>query len=1120
MNGSHLITHFFLKIHSLFLSVDRKKEIVFSIIFCSLFPAKAQLILNNTPTPTQLVNLLTGPGVTISNVVYTGSALARGSFTAAGTNLGINSGVVLSTGNIADGVGPNLYDSSGVDFGLTGDPVLDVIAGANTRDAAILEFDFIPQNDTISFRYVFASEEYPEYVCSTYNDAFVFNISGPGIAGTQNMAILPGSAIPVAINTVNPGVSGAFGGGGTCDTTHSSYYVNNVGGTTLEFDGFTTVLTATSVVIPCQLYHLRIAIADAGDGVWDSAVFFDQGSLSSTPVIYAGVDQTFCKNAIVNLGSAAVSGWTYSWSPSVGLSNPAISNPVLTYTNNGLVPVVQTYTATASSGSCTLTDTVSITINPQPTATFNAPTPLCAGQLGTLTYTGTGSVTSLFGWNFSGASVIGNNPGPYQISFSSAGDYNVSLYVSEAGCSSPVVQNVIHVSQNPVAVIVSPINACAGDTITLTSLGSLSGSSAIYNWNFGTATVISGNNQGPFQVVVSSAAATNFSLTITDSSCVSNTATVPFTVKPLPLATVVAPINVCSGTTDTIFFVGSNLAASSYSWNFSNAQLISGTGAGPFVLNWNSTGDQTISVQVNDIGCIGKDISLVHVDLQPVASFSNLSGACMYDYVEFNFTGTADDSTKYNWSFVNGSISNSNNVGPHDLYWDRADTFSVSLITSNGTCRDTAIKPIIINEKPVADFSTTSVCLNDTSGIINNSYLPDSIGNIFDWTFGDTTTSNDFSPSHLYSTYGNYNAQLIITTSNGCKDTLAKTVEVYPLPKAVFATDTVCFGLSNHFGNYSSIANGTITTQSWNWRDTTSAIGNQSTHQYSQAGDYSVQLLVTSDKGCKDSVVNVAKVIETPEAIFNPDFTSGCVPLMVQLFDHTNSSDDSVVNWQWSFGDGFISNDSFPTHTYTTPGIYSLYLQVTTSRGCLGDTSLNRYVTVYPIPQADFSFAPESPDVILANVNFSDQSSPVNLWSWNFGDSTFSSDKNPNHLYDSAGVYITSLIVTTEFGCKDTTYREIVVKDDYTLWIPNAFTPNGDGKNDIFEVKSENLITFKMDIFDRWGTLIFTTENILKGWNGEVKNKKAQMDTYVYRIAVKDNSSKEHVYVGHLSLIY
>ena len=1120
MNGSDLITQLLQKTHSLFLSFDRKKEIVFLIFFYSLFPAQAQLILNTAPTPPQLVNLLTGPGVTISNVVYTGSALARGSFTAAGTNLGINSGVVLSTGNIADGVGPNLYDSSGVNFGLPGDPVLDVIAGANTLDAAILEFDFIPQNDTISFRYVFASEEYPEYVCSNYNDAFVFNISGPGIAGTQNMAILPGSAIPVAINTVNPGVSGAFGGGGTCDTTHSSYYVNNVGGATLEFDGFTTVLTATAVVIPCQLYHLRIAIADAGDGVWDSAVFFEQGSLSSTPIIYAGVDQTFCKNAIVNLGSPAVSGWTYSWSPSVGLSNSTISNPVLNYTNNGLLPVVQSYVATASSGSCTLTDTVAITINPQPTATFTAPSPLCAGQSGTLTYTGNGSVASLFGWNFSGASVVGNNPGPYQISFSSPGDYPISLYVSEAGCSSPVEQNVIHVFQNPVAAIVSPVNACDGDTITLTSVGSLSSSAAIYNWNFGTATVISGNNQGPFQAVVSSASATNFSLTISDSSCVSNTAIVPFIGKPLPLATVVAPMNVCSGTTDTILFVGSNLAASSYTWNFSNAQLISGAGAGPFILNWNSTGDQSISVQVNDNGCKRNDTSIVHVDLQPVSSFSNLPVACMFDLVEFNFTGVSDDSSKYNWSFVNGSISNSNNVGPHDLYWDRTDTFSISLITSNGSCRDTAINTIIINEKPVADYSTTSVCLNDTTSLINNSYLPDSIGNIFEWTFGDMTTSSDFSPSHLYETDGNFSTQLIVTTSNGCKDTLSNTIEIYPLPKAVFATDTVCFGLSNHFGNYSSIANGIIATKNWSWGDTTFATGDQSTHHYSQSGDYFIQLLVMSDKGCKDSVMKVAKVIQTPQPIFNPDYSFGCVPLNVQLFDHTNSTDDSLVNWRWDFGDGYVSSDSFPFHQYTLPGTYSLFLQVTTSHGCIGDTTLNRYINIYPIPQADFSFSPEAPDIILAHVNFYDQSSPVNLWSWNFGDSTFSSDQNPDHLYDSTGVFTTSLIVTNEFGCKDTAYREIVVKDDFTLWIPNAFTPNGDGKNDIFEVKSENLTNFKMDIFDRWGTIIFTSENILKGWNGEVKNRKAQIDTYIYRIEVKDITSKEHIYVGHLSLIY
>ena len=1117
MNACNLLKQVFLKAKTFNLSIDRKKIITVFIASTLFFNATAQLVVDTFTTPSQLANLLTGPGVAISNVVYTGSSLARGKFSATGTNLGINDGIILSSGQVTSAVGPNNVPNMSTDFYMPGDPYLNILSLAITHDAAILEFDFIPQDDTISFRYVFASEEYPEFVCTSFNDAFAFTVSGPGIVGNMNLAVIPGTTIPVTINTINPGLSS--GGSTTCLTNFSAYYVSNLASTTIEYDGFTTVLTAMAVILPCQIYHLRITIADASDGVYDSAVFLEKGSLSSSPIVDAGVDQTFCTSALVNLGIPAVAGWTYSWSPAIGLSNSSISNPILNLTNTGNTPIVQTYVATASSGSCTLADTVSITIIPTQFASFNVPNSLCIGQPAILNYTGTTSINTLLNWNTNGASFSGSYPGPYSISYAAPGDYNVSLSISQAGCVSPVVQNVIHVYPNPLAAITTPTTSCEGDTITVTSSGSIASSFASYNWNFGLATLISGNNQGPYQFIAPSGSV-NFSLSITDSTCVSNSASSLFIGKPLPIANIIAPSNACLGSTDNIYFVGSNLTPSSYSWNFSDVQVLNGGGSGPFILNWNSTGDHIISVEVTDDGCISKDSDLIHVDFQPTSSFSNLPFACMYDYVGFNFTGISNDSTTFNWSFDSGSISNSTGSDPQYLYWDHSNTFSVALITSNGTCSDTAITTIIINKKPIADYSTLSVCLNDTARIINNSYLPDSSGNIFEWTFGDMTTSNDFAPSHLFSTYGNYYTQLVITAANGCKDSITRIAEVNPLPKTYLATDTVCFGVPNHFANKISIAQGLIASQNWNWGDASTSTGNQKEHSYAQAGNYSVQLLVNSDKGCKDSAVNIAKVIGTPQAIFNPDSTSGCVPLKVQLFDHSNSVEGSIVDWQWNFGDGFLSSDSSANHLYTSPGTYSLSLHVTNSRGCIDDTTLYKYITVYPTPKSDFSFSSEPPSIVLSKVNFYDQSSPVSTWLWNFGDNSFSSLENPDHLYDSAGVYFTSLIVMNQFGCKDTSFREIVLIGSYTLWIPNAFTPNGDGKNDVFEVKGENLNSFKMDIYNRWGILVFTSNNIFNGWNGEVDNRKVQTDSYIYRIATTDTSSKDHLYVGQLSLIF
>ena len=251
--------------------------------------SRAQLITNNSLNPQGLVqNILLGNGVTVSNVTYIGSPVAIAQFTAANTTLGINSGIVMTTGTTlpnGDGPhGPNDASGAGVDNNMGGFNLLSqAIQGTQTYNAAILEFDFIPYADTIRFKYVFGSDEYPEFAPpnnTTYNDVFGFFISGPGITGFQNIAKLPNGAV-VSINNVNT-------------ITNAFYFVNNGDGNTapynqspqyIQYDGFTKVLEAVSQVQCGQTYHLILAIADVGDGQWDSGIFLEANSLSTiTPV--------------------------------------------------------------------------------------------------------------------------------------------------------------------------------------------------------------------------------------------------------------------------------------------------------------------------------------------------------------------------------------------------------------------------------------------------------------------------------------------------------------------------------------------------------------------------------------------------------------------------------------------------------------------------------------------------------------------------------------------------------------------------------------------------------------------------------------------------------------------
>lgn len=265
----------------------------FSYIFIyllSITEIKSQLAVTTGSTASQLINnVLLGPGVVATNIQYTGAAQALGYFYGLGSNIGLKNGVILSTGKVISAIGPNNTTSVTSQNGQPGNPQLTQICGQSTRDAAILEFDFVPSSDTIRFRYVFASEEYYEGVCTPYNDVFAFLISGPGITGTNNIALIPGTNKAVSISSVNGGVIGdpIYSPSTSytyCNLGYTNFYTDNSTppGPTVQYDGFTKVFTAKLKVIPCQTYHIKMAIADGGnDDTWDSAVFLEAGSFNS-----------------------------------------------------------------------------------------------------------------------------------------------------------------------------------------------------------------------------------------------------------------------------------------------------------------------------------------------------------------------------------------------------------------------------------------------------------------------------------------------------------------------------------------------------------------------------------------------------------------------------------------------------------------------------------------------------------------------------------------------------------------------------------------------------------------------------------------------------------------------
>lgn len=259
------------------------------LFFCQLI--SGQLIITSATSAQDLVQKLVGEGVLVSNVSLTGNFEMTGHFkNMGGNNIGIDSGIVLTNGKAISrppGIGLAGLSSqlASNNMGLLGDSDLSAIIAEVTNDACILQFDFVPLGDSIKFKYVFSSEEYPEFACGGFNDAFAFFISGPGISGLKNIALIPNTNLPVTIDNINnvPGC-GLF----------PQYYIDNFGNNFLTHNGHTVVFTALERVQPCHTYTLKLVIADAGlnDFIYDSGVFLQAKSLTSNAFGITNLTQT------------------------------------------------------------------------------------------------------------------------------------------------------------------------------------------------------------------------------------------------------------------------------------------------------------------------------------------------------------------------------------------------------------------------------------------------------------------------------------------------------------------------------------------------------------------------------------------------------------------------------------------------------------------------------------------------------------------------------------------------------------------------------------------------------------------------------------------------------------
>lgn len=371
--------------------------------------------MNQGLTQDQVVALLTGSGATISNVRITGSNLAIGSFTEGG-GLGLDSGVVLSTGDIADAKGPNDAQDKGQGLGTPGAAALDAIVKPfTTNDAAIIEFDVVTESPTFAIRYVFASEEYREFVDSEFNDVFAFFVNG------ANIAITPGSGNPVTINTIN-------------HLRNQGLYRDNEGGADTQFDGYTSPLLAVAVVEPGTTNHIRIAIADTSDSALDSAVFIARGGISGSqiaPIIvprdesieaFFGTQGTnedlrlfyAFESAPPQLSATGIPGATFTFSPLFRDGNGQLQSRMNILLGPDTPPGTYLVTIRSAVGTAESFATILVTVDCQPPAILGTGQPLTQvvdrGKNATFTATPQGSAVK-YQW-YRGYTGMTRNPVP------------------------------------------------------------------------------------------------------------------------------------------------------------------------------------------------------------------------------------------------------------------------------------------------------------------------------------------------------------------------------------------------------------------------------------------------------------------------------------------------------------------------------------------------------------------------------------------------------------------------------------------------------------------------------------------------------------------------------------
>ncbi|MEO1712433.1 MAG: choice-of-anchor L domain-containing protein, partial [Bacteroidota bacterium] len=897
----------------------------------------------------------------VTSTTYAGSVASRGTFAGGTSSIGIESGVVLSTGNVGQITGPNNVSNSGQGVGGGTDPDLALLSVGALDDAAVLEFDFEPTVPQISFRYVFASEEYCDFANSTFNDAFGFFLSGPGINGTFsnnaiNIAQLPGGAGAVSINNVNHINNAIYyignippGDDQLATLACTGHPVNNtVSVQDIQFDGFTVILTAVANVIPCETYHIKLAVADALDDSYDSAVFleansFDAGGsaeiaadvpITQSTTAYEGCGVGFFNFTrtsgdintpyVVNytVGGTATPGVDYSPLPTSIVIPPGqttISIPVTAFedfivegTESIILVLDEPCNCDGFTAELFIEDIPEITIDMEDVEA-------CAGLPIQIFPAVDGGVPPLFyQWsNGSGA--------PFYIDVASA-DETVSLTVNDI-CGQSTTETVDIDVFELEATISGSVSLCGG------GIGQLQ-----VDFNGDAPWTINYTVDGGPPIEVSDIEDNPYFLPVTEQGV-------------YEIVSVIS--NGCQGTpfgTGEVTGAELNLTA-----NLTNSSCFGGSdgiidlvvdGGPPFTYNWsngvtvedpNNLPAGIYSVTVTDgTGCTGEESFVISepVDLDITVDevigvdCSNPTGGSISISV-----GGGTPGYTYNWS---------NGTTLEDAVDLSAGTYTIIVTDGNGCALDSSIAVLGDTNIPIADVQVLQELTCDTTEISLNgsgSTVGDSI--IYEWVVlsgGDISGPLDQASTTIN---GGGTYELTVTdTENGCFSTASVIVVPNDAPPLADAGPEQTLTCAIASLDLQGSGTGVNLTYDWTTLDGNIISGNAQPNPTIDASGTYTLIVVDEDNGCTDTAsVLVVEDITPPTVDPGAAPTVDCA-ITTAILDGSGSSAGPEFMYQWTTTGGVIIGDPTTINPEVEgAGIYQLFI-TNTDNGCTAIDSL------------------------------------------------------------------------------------------------------------------------------------------------------------------------------------